>query len=512
MKTEKLAAIDIGSNSIKLAIAEAAASDSFTTVYGEKEGVRLGHETLRSRHLSEDAINQAARSIGRLRAVAETRGARRILAVATASVRAADNQQEFIEKVEAQTGVRVEILSAVEEARLIGVAVSVMCGNAGESLLNIDIGGGSTELSLMKNGEPEKLFSMKIGAVGLTEAFLKHDAPTPRELHDLQLFVRSQLVRPLQELSDAKWQRATGTSGTILALGRAVNSENKEKNGIALNRLAEFNERTARMDFGERQKIPEISAQRAEILIAGGQILETAMRALHIKNLNPCEYALREGVIIDYLRLIEAEALPPVPDVADKRLRGVFAVGRRFKYDERNSLKVAALAERIFDEIAPVYDLPRHDRTLLSAAALLFDIGFAVAQSEYHKHSLYLIKHAELTGFSESERCVIANIARYHRGKMPTDKHADFAALNDEQKQLVWRLGGILRLAEGLDEGAFGATINHLEVTTKGRDLLLEVASDREVDFEIAQTKSDMFEKALDCRVVFLRRPTDLAN
>ena len=509
MKTQKLAAIDIGSNSIKLALAEAAASDSFRVFFAEKDSVRLGHETLRERHLSPEAIERAARSIARFREIAETRGAQKILAVATASVRAADNQQEFIEKIEQMTGVHVEILSAVEEARLIGVAVSVLCGKSIESLINIDIGGGSTELSLMTRGEPEQLFSMKVGAVGLTEAFLKTDPPTEKEIKDLRLFIRSQLMRPVLELANAKWNLATGTSGTILSIGRAINSGKPGETEISLNDLADFNAKVARLNLAERKALPEMSVQRSEILIAGGQILETAMRELRIKYLNPCEFALREGVIIDYLREIEAEELPPLPDTEDQRLRGVFAVGRRFNYDERHSLQTAALAEAIFDKIAPVYKLPRHDRTLLSAAALLHDIGYAVAHSEYHKHSLYLIKYSELTGFSESARLVVANVARYHRGKMPTEKHLDFMNLSEQDKKTVWQLGAILRLADALDKSCGGAAaLGNLEITSKGRDCLLEIATDTDCNFEIAQEKVGMFETAFDCRVVFMRRPT----
>lgn len=504
MKTQKLAAIDIGSNSIKLALAEAAASDSFRVFFAEKDAVRLGHETLRERHLSEEAIERAARSITRFRQIAQTRGAQKILAVATASVRAADNQQEFIEKIEEATGVRVEILSPVEEARLIGVAVSILCGKSVESLINIDIGGGSTELSLMTRGEPEQLFSMKVGAVGLTEAFLKNDPPTEKEIRELQLFVRSQLMRPVSELANAEWNLATGTSGTILSIGRSINSDKSGKTEISLGDLAEFNSKVAQMKLEQRKRLTEMSAQRAEILIAGGQILEAAMRALEIKNLNPCEYALREGVIIDYLRGVEAEELPPMPDTEDQRLRGVFAVGRRFNYDERHSLQIAALAETIFDKIAPIYKLPRHDRTLLSAAALLHDIGYAVAHSEYHKHSLYLIKHSELTGFSESARLVIANVARYHRGKMPTEKHTDFMNLSEQDKKTVWQLGAILRLTDGLDKSCGGAALDNLEITSKGRDVLFEISGKADCDFEIAQEKADMFETTFDCRVIFI--------
>jgi exopolyphosphatase/guanosine-5'-triphosphate,3'-diphosphate pyrophosphatase len=509
MNTQKIAAIDIGSNSIKLAVAEASASDSFTVTFRDRDVVRLGQETLRERRLSAAAIERAANSIGRFRGLAENRGVTTIIAVATASVREAENAAEFIETVEAKTGVRVEVLSPVEEARLIGISVAALCGNTKESLLNIDIGGGSTELSFMRHGEPEQLFSMKIGAVGLTERFLKNDPPTTKELKDLRNYIRLTLERPTRELAEAKaqWSFATGTSGTSLALGRAVN-ETAESSEIALKSLADFNALVARMNFTERQQIPMLSAQRAEIIIAGGQILEGTMRALKIKTLQPCEFALREGAIIDYLNRLEAEEMPPVPDVADKRLRGVFAVGRRFGYEENHSLQVAAIAEKVFDALVPIYDLPRHDRTLLSAAALLHNVGYHIAHASHHKHSLYLIKHSELTGFSESERNVIAHVARYHRGSLPKEKHTDFTALSETEQKTVWRLGAILRLANALDR-SYCSHVQDIKLTRNGGDLLVEVLSDVdcENELEAAGQRADMFETAFGCRLVFVRRP-----
>ena len=508
MKTEKLAAIDIGSNSIKLALAEAAASDSFTITYREKDIVRLGHDTLRNKHLSEEAINRAAATIMRFRQLAESRNITKILAVATASVREADNASEFITKIEQKTGVRVEVLSPVEEARIIGIAVANYCSNETDSLINIDIGGGSTELSLMRAGEPEQLFSMKIGAVGLTERFLKTDPPKEKELQDMKAHIRSALDRPVREIGAAKWNLATGTSGTTLALSRLINVGNPEKTEFSLIQLAEFNASLAAKTYDERLKLPTMSTQRAEILIAGGQILEAVMRALKIKTLRPCDFALREGVIIDYLNELEAESLPPVPDVADSRLKGVFAVGRRFGYEENHSLQVAALAEKIFDALRPIYNLERHERTLLSAAALLHNIGYHIAHSEHHKHSLYLIKHSELTGFTEAERNIIANVARYHRGSLPKEKHVDFMALTESEKQTVRRLGAILRLANALDR-SYCDNVRDVRLTRKNHDLLVEILSDAECtsELEIATVRADMFEDAFDCRVVFMRRP-----
>ena len=509
MKTQTIAAIDIGSNSLKLVIVKAAASDSFTIIQQERERVRLGHETLRSRLLSPEAINLSAEAIAKFRSIAESRESDVILAVATASVREAQNAAEFVSEIERQTGVRVEVLSSLEEARLIGIAAAQFFGAEKSSILNIDIGGGSTELSLMNSGEPEKLFSMKLGAVGLTEKFLFGNPPTRKEIKCLRAEIATALEQPKRKIKDEAWTISTGTSGTILALANLLtDQEGESRNGkpqISLNRLAALNEEMAQIPTTERAKIPGISPQRAEVIVAGGLILEGVMRGLNIETLQPCSYALREGVIIEYLRQIEAESLPPVPDVEDFRLRDVFAVGRRFGYEENHALQVAALAEKIFDRLAPVYSLSRHGRTLLSAAALLHDVGYHISHESHHKHSLYLIKNSEMTGFSETEKLLIANIARYHRGAMPKEKHSDFMALGEKDRKTATRLGAILRLADALDHG-YENHIRNLKIRRADQSVILELVGSENSDIEMLSVakKKDLFEAAFDCELKVL--------
>src|SRR5215471_6877328 len=192
----KIAAIDIGSNSIKLVVVDAAASDSFAVLAREKDMVRLGHETLRYGKLSPSAIERAVECIKRFSSIAEARGAERVLAVATASLREARNSAQFIKEVQREAGVSVEILSAIEEARLIGLAAAQGCAEPGTALLNIDIGGGSTEISLMRDSIAASLFSVKLGAVGLTERFINSDPPKAKELKILRDEVRSAMERP----------------------------------------------------------------------------------------------------------------------------------------------------------------------------------------------------------------------------------------------------------------------------------------------------------------------------
>jgi exopolyphosphatase/guanosine-5'-triphosphate,3'-diphosphate pyrophosphatase len=507
----KLAAIDIGSNSIKLVVVDAASSDSFAVLARDKETVRLGHETLREGFLSPAAVERAADCVKRFRSIAEARGAERVLAIATASVRAASNASEFIDEVERRTGVRIEVLSGVEEARLIGLAAARGCCNQPSSLVNIDIGGGSTEISLVRGAVPVAFFSVRLGAVGLTERFIASDPPKQKELRTLREEVCGALEHPARELRDARWQRVTGTSGTIIAIGEALRSwDAKQKSQgaqpagaeVVLSRLERFNKSMASMTQAERRGVPGISAQRAEIIVAGGQILEAVMRSLSINYLRTCDWALREGVIIDFLREVEAESKPPLPDDADPRLRGVHAVGRRFGYEAAHAQKVARFAEAIFDEVAPAAGLTRHHRTLLSAAALLHDVGYHVAHEGHHKHTLYLIKNSELTGFSEGERDVIAHVARYHRGARPKERHQKFWRLSQPDRETVRSLAAILRVADALDL-SHDSRVRGLRCEREGQTVRLALECERDCDREAAaaEAKGELFREVFGCEL-----------
>lgn len=516
----KIAAIDVGSNSIKLVVVDAAASDSFAVLAREKDSVRLGHDTLLRGRLSPEAIARAIECLKRFHAIAAARGAERIFGVATATVREAKNAAQFIKEVERKAGVQLEVLSPIEEARLIGVAVAQGCGHSATSLLNIDIGGGSAEISLMRDGAPEQLLSVKLGAVELTERFLANDPPKNKEIKALKQEIQEALERPARELKGLRWQRTTGTSGTILAIGNALRlralSQGRQTEGaqpagdeIKISKLMNFNLRMLQMSASERRAMPGITGQRAEIIIAGGQILEGIMQALKVDALRTCSWALREGVIIDRLREIEAAARPPVPDFADYRLRGVHAVGRRFGYEEAHAHQVARLAERIFDYLmrSDLAALNRHHRTLLSAAALLHDAGYHIAHEAHHKHSLYLIRNSELTDFSEAEREVIANVARYHRGPEPKDRHEEFAALDETDRETVRSLAAILRIADAFDR-RHDSRVGDLRCFRNGRAVQIDLQASANCDREIsaAEQRRALFEEVFDCRLMFCRR------
>ena len=495
-------------------VVDATASDSFAVLAREKEVVQLAHQTLRKGFLTRSTIERATACLKNFKNIAEGRGVDTIVAVATASIREVSNSARFVKEIAQQTGIRVEVLSGIEEARLIGLAASRGCGMQGATSINIDIGGGSTELSVFRNGTSLSLFSLKLGAIELTERHLLSNPPKPRELTALQDQVRAAFDRPARELHNTKWHHATGTSGTILAVGRVLRArklrdiEKSELEAqpteaeIPLSHLSALNAKLAKMTLAERRSVSGVSSQRAEIIVAGGQILEGAMQALGINILRTCDWALREGVIIDHLKEWEEESRLPRSDFADQKMRGVDAVGRRFGYEAGHAHQVALLAEKIFDALTPTENLQPHHRTLMTAAALLHDVGYHIASDSHHKHSLYLIKNSELTGFSEPERAVIANIARYHRGPLPKDRHPDYAALNAADRDVVCRLGGIVRLANALDR-SHENLVSDLVCNLEGNTIALEMHSEFDCDNELrdAERKKELFEQSFQRNV-----------
>ncbi len=297
----KLAAIDLGSNSIKLVVVEAAAADSFSEIASEREVIRLGQETLVNRHISDAAIDRAVNCLKHFRAIAERHGVESIMAIATAFLREADNAEDFIRTVAQETGLRVEVVAGTEEARLIGLAAAHGCATKELTTLNIDIGGGSTEFSLFRDHEPLKLLSIKVGAVGLTDRFIRSDPPNAEELNNLRSEIRVSLQGTASELRAQHWDHTTATSGTAVTLGAMLSHTT-----ISLPVLQDLNAKLASLKLSERRTVAGLPPQRADIIVAGGFVLEEVMNALKLEAVRLCDWSLREGVIIDRLRALKS--------------------------------------------------------------------------------------------------------------------------------------------------------------------------------------------------------------
>jgi len=508
----KIAAIDIGSNSIHLVVVETDREKPFNVIASGKEMVRLGRSAARDRRLSAAAMDRAVSCLSRFRRTAEAHGAKELIAVATSAVREAANRDQFLTRAIDEAGVHVETLSGVEEARLIALAVSarVRQVNRQRSLV-IDIGGGSTELAVMKNGEPEVLISYKLGAVRMTEQFVKSDPIGEKQLRRMRSELRQLAAHRAAEIEAVGFDACYGTSGTInalcaLSLRRRLDAgiaRRRHEPSLTLDELRTINQELAEASLEERIKSARLNRQRAEIIVAGGQLLEALMETLKINELISCDWALREGAIIAHLaRRVETVTTSPARLERDPSLRGALALARHYQTDLKHANRVAYLAQQLFDELRSLHSLGGEHRRLLTAAALLHDIGYFVSHTGHHKHSAYLIQNSEWSGFTSPEIAIIANVARYHRLSLPKAKHPYFTSLSEPDREVIRRLAALLRLADAFDRD-HGGRVRSLRCEIGPEEVRIIALCSRETDTMRwrLEERADLFTEVFGRRV-----------
>lgn len=465
-----ISAIDIGTNSIHIVIVKIDPSlPAFNIVAREKDTVRLGDRDPKTGDLTPEAMERAFAALQRGQELARSFQAEEIVAVATSAVREAPNGREFMKTVRQNLGLTINLISGQEEARRIYLGVLSAMEFQEESHVIIDIGGGSTELILGNGQEPRSLSSTKVGAVRLASEFITTDPISNKELKFLQAYIRGRMERPVEELQANLTPEETihvvGTSGTIecLATIHAKEKFNTSPNPLqgysfSTEDLEEIVKKLASLDVKKRSDLPGMSGRRAEIIVPGAMILLETMKMLGAKSITICERALREGLIVDWMLthgLIE-NRLRYQSSVRD---RSVIKIAQKYQVNLDYSQRVANFALRIFDQLqGELHHWGTKERELLWVAAILHNCGFYVSHSSHHKHSYYLIRHAELLGFTETELEIIANLARYHRKTKPKKKHENYRSLPDKNaKLLVSQLSAILRIAVALDRRQVGA-------------------------------------------------------
>jgi exopolyphosphatase / guanosine-5'-triphosphate,3'-diphosphate pyrophosphatase len=547
----KLAAIDIGSNSIHLVIVRAVKGQHLEIIDREKEMVRLGSGTLRKHMLSKETIERAITSLRRFKKMAEANRADLIIATATSAVRESYNSEEFIDRVRKEVGLDVQLLPGVEEARLIALAVSEVTDFNSRRALIIDIGGGSTEFIITGGGQPRLLLSVRVGAVRLTEKFISTDPISNEERERLVANIRADLTRVVWEVKNVGYDFVIGTSGTVLNLvNTVVQSEAAHKlagatdfetfgETVTLDQIKRMNRKLARMSLRERSRVPGLETGRADIIVGGGILFETILSELGVEEITSCDWSLREGVIIDYLRNrmgavrapAESETLL-LPEstggesflfwtaddsLLDVRSRSVLSVARRYDYDQPHSHYVARLATRIFEDTQGLHGLGESELKLLQYAALLHDLGYHIAHNNHHRHGLYLIKNSEMPGFTGGEIATLATLIRYHRGSRPKKskenrsrkEHEDFYSLDRSQRAIVLRLAAILQIADGLDR-SHRQLVSDVRCVIHGTRVTFSLECEGECDLELwsAERKASWFKDIFQVSVKFKRVST----
>ena len=516
-----IAAIDIGTNSIHMVIVKIEPSlPAFNIIAREKDTVRLGDRDPKTGNLTLDAMERAMSALQRGLELARSFNAEETIAVATSAVREAPNGREFIKTVREQLGLTINLISGPEEARRIYLGVLSAMEFQEQPHVIIDIGGGSTELILGNGHEPRCLSSTKVGAVRLASEFITTDPISNKELKFLQAYIRGRMERPVEELkaklAPEEAVNLVGTSGTIecLAMIHAKEKLNTNPNplqGYSFSRkdLEDVVKLLASLDINKRADLPGMSGRRAEIIVPGAIILLETMKMLEAESITICERALREGLIVNWMLthgLIE-NRLRYQKSVRD---RSVINIAQKYKVDLESSQRVANFCLDIFDQTQGIlHNWGDREREWLWVAAILHNCGFYVSHAAHHKHSYYLIRHAELLGFTENELEIIANIARYHRKSKPKKKHYNYQNLPDKTtKKMVSEVSAMLRLAIALDRRQIGAiTAVYCHYNEDNQELQLElfpkdVNDDCALELWNLEDKKVIFENEFSVKVV----------
>jgi exopolyphosphatase / guanosine-5'-triphosphate,3'-diphosphate pyrophosphatase len=512
-----LAALDIGTNSVHLVVARPAGGDRFETLTREREMIRLGHGGGDMKELAAEAIERGVAALQRMRRIADSYGAT-MRAVATSAVREAANAHDFLRRAREDAGVDIEVISGVEEARLIQLGVLQAVPVYDRRLLLVDIGGGSTELLLGVRGETIAARSFKLGAVRSTDRFFPGGAVTPRAVRACRDYTRGILSHFQHEVGEHGFEVAVASSGTAEAIARMVHAATGAE-ALRTYNCFEFTTRelaavvtglVRHRTAAARSRVRGLEAGRADIIVAGALILETVATMFGAEGFTYSEGALREGVLLDTMSRLSGDRVGPLHHLRDVSRRSIRQLAERCDDDPQHSAHVAGLAVELFDALAPLHGLDATAREYLEAGALLANVGLVVAHSKHHLHAYYVIRNSELTGLTDKEIEVIAQIARYHRKSAPKPSHPEFAALAPAEQDLVRTLAAILRVAIGLDR-SHQARVRRVraELDTDRVILLVESADGADTSLELyaANERKDLLQLVLD-RQVELRSPS----
>lgn len=451
-----IAAIDVGTNSFHMVIASVSTRGALRIQSRNKEMVRLGAAAGDMKRLAGDAMSRGIATLKRFAVEAQQANAH-IRAVATSAVREAMNKADFLEQVLEATGIEIEVVSGIEEGRLIYIGALHALPILAKRTLVIDIGGGSTETVIGYQGEAAYIHSAKLGHIRLTKRFFSNGDSNNSSIEQCRLAIKGDWTPVFQSLIAYGFEEAVGCSGTILAISEMTLARQGKRvpdslNGYRLKRDELMETIQLIIDAGSSAKrisLPGMDPKRTDVILAGALILEQAVFGLNIQEISISNYALREGIVFDTIQ--KQRDIDEYHHLSHLRYQSVDHLCDLYRVRRRHAEHVKNLSLRLFDDMTALHGYSDKERELLEAAALLHDVGYHIGADQHHKHSEYIIRNSAMPGFTNDETELIANVARYHRKSHPKKKHDNFAKLSADEQRLVRVLASIVRIAEGLD-------------------------------------------------------------
>jgi exopolyphosphatase/guanosine-5'-triphosphate,3'-diphosphate pyrophosphatase len=473
----RYAAVDIGSNSVRLEVAEVIGSGPARILASERQVTRLGASVFHSGRVSPDAMELLCTILGSMAAVWKRYDVLSIRAVATAAVREARNQGEFLARSSTALGTEVEIISGQEEARLIHLGVQSRWPHPKERFLIIDIGGGSAEIILSDDDRVCAAYSKPLGAIRLQELFLRSDPPAAGELLQMDEYIAERIAPAVREIGRKRIDRVVGTSSTAAAVVSAVSriprARREEANGrrASAAQMRRLYKALCAVDLKRRQKTVGIGPRRAEIIVPGMAVLLHVLDAFHMPSLFYSAAGVRDGIIAD---LAARGAGREQSRLTNEQRAMVEGMTERYAVPLRHAQKVARLANELFHDLQSLHQLSAPLGRLLEASAYLHDVGHYVSDTRHHKHSWYLVSNSDMPGFNLTERGIIANLCRYHRKNVPAPEHDSFQSLSVEDRHAVSVLTPLLRLADSLDRGN-AQRVRSVECSVNEREVVVSL-------------------------------------
>jgi exopolyphosphatase / guanosine-5'-triphosphate,3'-diphosphate pyrophosphatase len=453
------AAVDIGSNSVRLKISRLVAH-RLAEIHEDREVTRLGESVFSGGLLSPEAIALTVKVLRRFHRAAQKTGADMVRVVATSALRDARNSRAFLEWVRSTTGWRVEIISGLEEARLIHLGLTSTLRVNASPVLMMDLGGGSCELTVSIKGHIRETVSLPLGAVRLTNDFLLHDPPRKSELAQLRGLISREADRVADRIAGPRPKVVIATSGTAEALATACHSMYRTKSQRAMTvthvQVRNIAKMLARLTVEQRRKIPGIGVRRAEIIIAGAAVYSELLDRYGLGGFRFSPLGLRDGLLAQMAADYD-HATRSGKQVEYERRDSLLASVKHYHVDLGHAERLRESALHLFIELRTVHRLPAEYREWIAAAAMLCEVGDYINRTGRHRHTYYIISHSEILGYTPQQRKIIAAIARYLGKSRPSPQDGAIKVLSASDRKHIGKASLLLRLAWGLNLGRSGA-------------------------------------------------------
>jgi exopolyphosphatase/guanosine-5'-triphosphate,3'-diphosphate pyrophosphatase len=482
------AAVDIGSNSVRLKIAEAN-RDRLKTVFEDREVTRLGAGVFANGSLEPQAMAFTIQVLQRFLRAIQSYAADRVRVVATSALRDAKNSRAFVDWVRTSTGWRVEIISGLEEGRLIhlGIVSNARIGNARALLM--DLGGGSCELTLSDHGHIAEMVSLPIGAVRLTQTFLHSDPPRKRELEQMRALIQREVSRVQKRVLEAEVQTAIATSGTAAALSNYYSGRGDDPSkpaAVPQEALSKIARDLSKRSLTQRQALRGIGLRRAEIIVAGSMVYSELLEMCELPSFRYLPLGLRDGLLAQMMADYNASSAM-AERVESERQDALIAAAKHYGADLTFARRIRDLALHLFRRLQPVHQLPAQYADWLEAAAMLHEVGSYINRSGRRRHTHYVIAHSEIFGYTPVQRLIIAAIARYIGKSLPGPGDRNLRLLPSGAQSRVPKAVALLRVARALDQSRRGAI----------QDLRIKIAEDERVTLRLTPSTAEGVELEL---------------